>query len=188
MSSGMALLDMAAVFDSKWIERPLYKLANLDFQMYLLKTISYLHSRTYQTSFHSAISARSSKGVEWFRVNLCPTSSSKYDGPAPSVAFLRGSRGRQNHTDTSCQTTLLVGYIQASLKRLEHCLRDWRTASRRAPQCSTSRRRELSKSLKMYSSLGNQSSGSIQVGIFGWTVTILAGETISLLTDDFLFF
>jgi hypothetical protein len=33
MSSGMVLLDVAKVFDSKWIERPLYKLANLDFHM-----------------------------------------------------------------------------------------------------------------------------------------------------------
>jgi hypothetical protein len=31
MSSGMALLDVSKVIDSKWIERLLYKLANLDF-------------------------------------------------------------------------------------------------------------------------------------------------------------
>jgi hypothetical protein len=47
MSSGMALLDVATVFDSKWTEKLIYKLANLDFQIYLLKTISYPHSRTY---------------------------------------------------------------------------------------------------------------------------------------------
>jgi hypothetical protein len=28
----------------------------------------------------------------------------------------------------SCQPTLLVGYVQAYLKRLEHWLRDWRIA------------------------------------------------------------
>jgi hypothetical protein len=31
MSSGMALLDVAKIIDSKWIERLLYKLVNLDF-------------------------------------------------------------------------------------------------------------------------------------------------------------
>jgi hypothetical protein len=40
VSSGMVLLDVAKVLDSKWIERYLYKLANLDFHVYLLKTIS----------------------------------------------------------------------------------------------------------------------------------------------------
>jgi len=48
------------------------------------------------------------------------------DGPLPSVASLRGSRGRQGHTATPCQPTLLVGYMHAYLKRLEHWLRDWR--------------------------------------------------------------
>jgi len=38
ISSGMVLLDVAKVFDSKWIERLLDKLTNLDFHM--LKTIS----------------------------------------------------------------------------------------------------------------------------------------------------
>jgi hypothetical protein len=36
----MVLLDVAKVFDNKWIEMLLHKPANLDFHMYLLKTIS----------------------------------------------------------------------------------------------------------------------------------------------------
>jgi hypothetical protein len=40
MLSCMALVDVATVFDSNWIDRLLYKLANLDFQIHLLKTVS----------------------------------------------------------------------------------------------------------------------------------------------------
>ena len=71
MSSGLVLLDVGKVFDRKWIERLPYKLANLDFEMYLLKSISYLHSRTFQISFLSATSARSSMWLEWLRMDLC---------------------------------------------------------------------------------------------------------------------
>jgi hypothetical protein len=48
------------------------------------------------------------------------------DRPVHSVASLRGSRGRQSHTATPCQPTLLVSYMHAYLKRFEHWLRDWR--------------------------------------------------------------
>lgn len=94
------------------------------------KPYHYFHLRTFQTSFHSATSTCSSMGLEGFRVDLCPPSSSngRWTTGQHFQLPLRGSRGRQSHIAMSCQPTLLVGYTQAYLKRLEHWLRNWRIA------------------------------------------------------------
>jgi hypothetical protein len=50
-------LDVAKAFDTVWVKGLLYKLTVLNFQSYLVKTISsYLNCQTFQTSFQSATS------------------------------------------------------------------------------------------------------------------------------------
>jgi hypothetical protein len=57
--TGAVFLDVAKAFDTVWVEGLLYKLTILDFPSYLVKTLpSYLHHRTFQTSFRSATSSR----------------------------------------------------------------------------------------------------------------------------------
>jgi hypothetical protein len=45
---------VAKAFDTVWVRGLLYKLNILNFPLYLVKTLSYLHSRTFQSSFNSA--------------------------------------------------------------------------------------------------------------------------------------
>jgi hypothetical protein len=63
---------------------------------------------------------------------------------------------------------LLVGYIHAYLKRLEHWLRAWGIAISVSTSTTTLfvEAARVSQNLDMYGSLGNQSTGSIQVGIW----------------------
>jgi len=158
----------------KWIKRLPYKPANLYFHKYSTcwKPYRFFHLRTFQTSFQLATSACRSMGLEVLRMDLCPLFSSNVTWtttPTPSNASLRGSRGRQSHTAISCQPTLLVGYTQTYLKRLEHWLRDWRIVVS-VPTSTTMLFVEAAR-----------------VSIFGWPVGILAGETTSLVRDDFHF-
>ena len=46
-------------FDTVWVDGLLFKLTALNFPSYLVKTISsYLHNRTFEASFQTAISTR----------------------------------------------------------------------------------------------------------------------------------
>jgi hypothetical protein len=57
--TGAVFLDVAKAFDTVWVKGLLYKLTILNFPSYLVKTLpSYLHSRTFQSSFNSATSTR----------------------------------------------------------------------------------------------------------------------------------
>jgi hypothetical protein len=57
--TGAVFLDVAKAFDTVWVKGLLYKLTILNFPAYLVKTLSsYLHHRTFQTSFKSATSTR----------------------------------------------------------------------------------------------------------------------------------
>jgi hypothetical protein len=57
--TGAVFLDVAKAFDTVWAKGLLYKLTILNFPSYLVKTLSsYLHSRTFQSSFNSATSTR----------------------------------------------------------------------------------------------------------------------------------
>jgi len=54
---GAVFLDVAKAFDTVWVDGLLYKLKNLNFPSYLVKTISsYLNSRTFEASFQTATS------------------------------------------------------------------------------------------------------------------------------------
>jgi hypothetical protein len=57
--TGAVFLDVAKAFDTVWVKGLLYKLTILNFPSYLVKSLSsYLHSRTFQSSFNSATSTR----------------------------------------------------------------------------------------------------------------------------------
>jgi hypothetical protein len=57
--TGLVFLDVAKAFDTVWVKGLLYKLTILNFPSYQEKTLSsYLHSRTFQSSFNSATSTR----------------------------------------------------------------------------------------------------------------------------------
>jgi len=55
--TGAGFLEVAKGFDTLCFDGLLYKLTGLNFPSYLVKTISsYLNSRTYEASFHTATS------------------------------------------------------------------------------------------------------------------------------------
>jgi hypothetical protein len=57
--AGAVFLDVIKASDTVWVEGLLYKLTILNFPSYLVKTLpSYLHHRTFQTSFKSATFTR----------------------------------------------------------------------------------------------------------------------------------
>jgi hypothetical protein len=63
--TGAVFLDLDKAFDTVWAEGLLDRLTILNFPSYLLKTLSsYLHHRTFQTSFKSATSTRRTMRVE----------------------------------------------------------------------------------------------------------------------------
>jgi hypothetical protein len=57
--TGAVFLDVAKAFDTVWVDGLLLRLTALNFPSYLVKTISsYLHNRTFETSFQTAITTR----------------------------------------------------------------------------------------------------------------------------------
>jgi hypothetical protein len=124
---------MAKAFDTVWVKGLLYKLTVLNFPSYLVKTISsYLDCRTFQTSFKTATSTSRvmRAGVGQFGI-VSPVLFSLYisDIPTPS----RHVELAQYADDTvliatSRDPSLLVGYLEAYLRRLELWLRSWRIA------------------------------------------------------------
>jgi hypothetical protein len=131
--SGAVFLDVAKDLDTVWVKGLLYKLIVLNFPSFVVKTISsYLDCRTFQTSFQSATSTRRGMraGVAQGRL-VSPVLFSMYvnDIPTPS----RHVELAQYADDTALVATsrspsLLVGYLEDYLGRLERWLRDWRIA------------------------------------------------------------
>jgi hypothetical protein len=123
---------VAKAFDTVWVKGLLYKLTVLNFPPYLVKTVSsYLDCRTFQTSFQSATSTRRGMraGVQGGLVSPVLFSLYVNDIPTPS----RHAELAQYADDTALVATsrspsLLVGYLEDYLGRLERWLRDWRIA------------------------------------------------------------
>jgi hypothetical protein len=131
--TGAVFLDVAKGFDTVWVKGLLYKLTILNFPLYLVKTpSSYLHSRTFQSSFNSATSTRRNMrtGVAQGGI-VSPVLFSLYvnDMPAPSrhveLALYADDTAL---IATSRSPLLLVSYLETYLNRLELWLRDWRIA------------------------------------------------------------
>jgi hypothetical protein len=131
--TGAVFLDVAYAFDTVWVRGLLYKLTVLYFPSYLVKTVSsYLDCWTFQTSFQSATSTcRSMRACVAQCGLVSPVLFSLYvnDISTPS----RHVELAQYADDTALVTTsrspsLLVGYLEAYLGRLERWLRDWRIA------------------------------------------------------------
>jgi hypothetical protein len=131
--SGAVFLDVAKAFGNVWVEGLLYKLAILNFPFYLVKTLSsYLHLRTFQTSFKSATPTRRTMRAGVAQGGLVsPVLFSPYvnDIPTPSrhveLALYADDTAL---IATSRSPLLLVTYLETYLNRLEIWLRDWRIA------------------------------------------------------------
>jgi hypothetical protein len=128
--SGAVFLDVAKAFNTVWVKGLLYKLTVPNFPTYLVKTISsYIDCRTFQTSFQSATSTcRGMRAgvVQGGLVSQLLFSLHVNDIPTPS----RHVESAQYADDTALVATsrspsLLVGYLEAYLGRLERWLRDW---------------------------------------------------------------
>jgi hypothetical protein len=143
--TGAVFLDVASEFDTVWVRGLLYKLTVLNFPSHLVKTISsYLDCRTFQTSFQSAtFTCHGMRAAVAQGGLVSPVLFSLYvnDTPTPS----RHVELAQYADDTAVVATysspsLLVGYLEAYLGRLERWLRDWRLPStfQRALLCSCS--------------------------------------------------
>jgi hypothetical protein len=131
--TGVVFLDVAEAFDIVWVKGLLYKLSVLYFPSYLVKTIfSYLDCRTFQTFLQSATSICRGMPSGVARGGLVsPVLFGLYvnDIPTPS-----GHVELAQYADytvvvaTSLSASLLVGFLEACLDRLERWLRDWTIA------------------------------------------------------------
>jgi hypothetical protein len=131
--TGAVFLDVAEAFDTVWVKGLLYKLTILNFPSYLVQTLSsYLHSRTFQSSFNSATSTRRKMRAGVAQGGLVsPVLFSLYvnDMPPPSrhveLALYADDTAL---IATSRSPLLLVSYLETYLNSLELRLRDWRIA------------------------------------------------------------
>jgi hypothetical protein len=131
--TGAVFLDVAKAFDTVWVKGLLYTLTVLNFPSFLVKTISsYLDCRIFQTSFHSATSTcRGMRAGVVQGVLVSPVLFNLYVNdiltPSRHVELAQYA----DVTDlvaTSRNPSLLVGYLDAYLGRLERWLRDWKIA------------------------------------------------------------
>jgi hypothetical protein len=118
---------VAKAFDTVWVYRLLYKLTVINFPSYLVKIISsYLECRTFQTSFKTATSTS--------RVMRAAIAQGRIVSPVPFSLYVNDIPTPSRHADdtaviaTSGDPSLLVGYLEAYLGRLELWLRSWRIA------------------------------------------------------------
>jgi hypothetical protein len=122
--TGAVFLDVAKAFDTVGLKGFLYKLTVLNFPSYAVKIIrSYLHCRTFQTSFQSATytSCVMRAGVAHggfispvlfsLNVNDIPT-------PFPHIYLVQYADGTALIA-TSRGPSLLIGYLEAYVGRLE---------------------------------------------------------------------
>jgi hypothetical protein len=133
MFTVIVFLDVAKAFDTVWVKGLLYKLTVLKFPSYLAKTVSsYLDCRAFQTSFKTATSTSRvmRAGVAMGGI-FSPVPFSLYvnDIPTPSrhvelAQYADGTALIATYRDPS----LLVGYLEAYLGRLELWLRNRRIA------------------------------------------------------------
>jgi hypothetical protein len=131
--TGEVFLDVAKAFDTVWVKGLLYKLTVLNFPSCLVKTISsYLDCRTFQTSFQSAtFTCRGMRAgvVQGRHVSLVLFSLCVNDIPTPSRHVELAHYANETAlVATSHSPSLLVGYLEAYLGRLERWLRYWRIA------------------------------------------------------------
>jgi hypothetical protein len=127
--TGAVFLDVAKAFDTVWVKGLLYKLTVLNFPSYMVKTISYLDCQTFQTSFQLATSTCGKRAGVLQSGLISPVLFSQYTNDMPSPS--RHVELAQYADDTALVATsrspsLLVGYLEAYLGRLERWLRDWR--------------------------------------------------------------
>jgi hypothetical protein len=130
---GAVFLEVAKVFDTVWVKSLLYKLTILNFPSYLVKTTSsYLDCRTFQTFFQSATSTCRGMRAGVAQGGLVsPVLFSLYvnDTHTPSRHVeLAQYADKTAVVATSCSLSLLVGYLEAYLGRLERWIWDWRIA------------------------------------------------------------
>jgi hypothetical protein len=130
--TGAVFLDVAKA-QSLWVTGLLCKLTVLNFPSHLVKIISsYLDCRTFQTSFQSVTSTfRGMRAGVAQGGLLSPVLFSPYVNNIPTPS--RHVELAQYADDTALVATsrspsLLVGYLEAYLGRLERWLRDWRIA------------------------------------------------------------
>jgi hypothetical protein len=129
--TGAVFLDVAKAFDTVWVKGLLYKLTVLSFPSYRVKTISsYLACCTFQTSFQTATSTSRvmRAGVAQDGI-VSPVLFSLYvnDIPTPSRHVELAKYADDTALiATSRDPSLLVGYLEAYLGRLEFWLRNWR--------------------------------------------------------------
>jgi hypothetical protein len=131
--TGAVILDVAKAFYTVWVKGLVCKLTVLNFPSYLVKTLSsYLDGSPFQTSFHAAMTT--SRGM---RAGVAqggigsPVLFSLYVNGIPTLA--RYVELAQYADDTAVITTsrypsLVFGYLEAYLVRLELWLRSWRIA------------------------------------------------------------
>jgi hypothetical protein len=125
--TGAVCLDVAKSFDTVWVKGLLYKLTILNFPSLLVKSISsYLDYRTFQTSFQSATSTCRGMRAGVAQGGLVsPVLFSLYVNDIPTTS---GRVELAQYADdtalvaTSRSPSLLVGYLETYLGRLERWL------------------------------------------------------------------
>jgi hypothetical protein len=147
--SGAVFLDVTNAFDTVSFQGLLYKLTVLKFPSYLVRTISsYLDCRTFQMSFQSATSTS--------RVMRAAVAQGGIVSPLLFSLHVHDILTPFGHVElahysndtaviaTSCDPSLLVGYLEAYLGRLEVWLRTGGSLSTsgRARLCSLPRPRD----------------------------------------------
>ena len=122
---------MAKTFGTVWIDGLLYKLTFLNFQSYVVHTISsYLRSWTFEASFQKDTSSRRGMRARVAKGGLIPSALfSLYvnDMPSPShhvelVLYADDTA----IIATSCKPTLIVSYLESYLNDLRRWLSEWR--------------------------------------------------------------
>jgi hypothetical protein len=130
--TGAVFLDVAKAFDTEWVDGVLYKLTNLNFPSYLVKTISsYLKGRTFEASFQTATSTTRRMRAGVAQGGITPVLFSLYvnDMPTPSRHVELALYADDTAViGTSRQTALLVKYLETYLSDRERYLSEWRIA------------------------------------------------------------
>jgi hypothetical protein len=131
LQTGAVFLAVAKAFDTVWVKGLLYKLTVLNFPSNLVKTISsYVDCPTFQTSFQSATSTCRGMRAGVVQGGLVSTVLfSLYVNEIPTLSLhveLAQYADDTARGATSRSPSLLVGYLETYLDRLERWLRDWR--------------------------------------------------------------
>jgi hypothetical protein len=131
--NGAVFLDVAKAFDTLWIDGLLYKLMLLNFQSYVVHTISsYLTSWTFEASFQKPTSSRRGMRAGVAQGGLIsPDLFSPYfnDMPSPSHHIELALYAEDTVIiATSRKPTLLVSYLESYLNDLQQWMSEWRIA------------------------------------------------------------